>query len=126
MGAHQIRIPRYAHALGTSDTWPCSQRVDLSKPERFKLQLACEEFQGNNESDSQQMRVAWEEYYYPHHADDYEDWTPQPPTKYAGEVINAIRAFGETRLVVMLDSGEIREVQANRVRRVGAAADSQR
>lgn len=62
------------------------------------------------------MRVAWEEFYEPRHAEDYEDWHPLPPTKYAGEVINAIRAWGETRLVVMLDSGEVREVRAERVK----------
>lgn len=64
------------------------------------------------------MRVAWEEYYEPHHAEDYENWHPLPPTKYVGEVINAVRAWGETRLIVMLDSGQVREVKAERVRKV--------
>ena len=63
------------------------------------------------------MRVTWQEFYEPHHAEDYEDWHPLPPTVYSGEVINAVRAWGETRLVVMLDSGEVREVLANRVRK---------
>jgi len=46
-------------------------------------------------------------------------WTgePLPHAKYSGEVINAIRAFGETRLVVMLDSGEVKEVEISKVKR---------
>jgi len=64
------------------------------------------------------VKVAWEEFYEPHHAEDYEDWHPLPPTKYQGEVINAVRAWGETRLVVMLDSGQVREVKAERVRQI--------
>lgn len=64
------------------------------------------------------MRVQWEEFYEPHHAEDYENWHPLPPTKYVGEVITAIRSWGDTYLVVMLDSGEVREVLAKRVRQV--------
>jgi hypothetical protein len=34
---------------------------------------------------------------------------------YAGEIIGTVRAFGETRLVVALDSGELKEVPIQRV-----------
>lgn len=63
------------------------------------------------------MRVMWEEFFEPHHPEDFEDWHPLPPIKYYGEVINAIRVWGETKLVVMLDEGTIREVNASRVRK---------
>jgi hypothetical protein len=61
------------------------------------------------------MKVTWQEFYEPHHAEDYEDWHSLPPTVYTGEVIGTVRAWGETKLVVMLDSGQVREVIANRV-----------
>jgi hypothetical protein len=63
------------------------------------------------------MRVIWQEWYFPHHAEDYEDFHPLPPTTYAGEVIGTVRVWGETRLVVMLDSGDTREVAASKVKK---------
>ena len=63
------------------------------------------------------MRVAWEEFYEPHHPEDFEDWHPQPPEKYAGEVIGSYHAWGRTVLIVMLDGGSVREIEAERVRK---------
>ena len=70
------------------------------------------------------MRVEWTEVHIPptdileNYLEDGLPWPAFPATTYRGEVINAIRTLGETRLVVMLDSGEIVEVKANRLRRV--------
>ena len=36
---------------------------------------------------------------------------------HAGEVIGTVRSWGTTMLVVMLDSGKVREVAANMVKR---------
>ena len=36
---------------------------------------------------------------------------------YEGEVVACVRAWGDTKFVVMLDSGRTREVEASRVKR---------
>lgn len=65
------------------------------------------------------MRVEWVEVHIPPNdvLESYcYDGAPFPATKYRGEVINAIRTWGETKLVVLLDSGGVREVCIDLVR----------
>ena len=62
------------------------------------------------------MKVEWSEFYEPRHAEDFEDWQPMPPTKYTGEVINAVRTFGETKLVVMRNDGRVVQIPIGDVR----------
>ena len=65
------------------------------------------------------MRVKWIEYinmpeeYWEHVAEGGE--ALDLSVHYAGEVIGTVRAWGETRLVVMLDSGKVREIAARQV-----------
>jgi hypothetical protein len=49
--------------------------------------------------------------------EDMESWGPISLPKYEGEVIGTVRAWGDTMLVVMLDSGSVMEVKASRVER---------
>jgi hypothetical protein len=66
------------------------------------------------------MRVKWTEYvdmpeeYWERVAEGGEAWLDLSH-HYEGEVIGTVRAWGETRLVVMLDTGKVREVAASRV-----------
>lgn len=59
------------------------------------------------------MRVTWKEYFDNSNYDpeDYRVWTET----YVGEVVGTVRSWGTTRLVVMLDTGKMREVNADRV-----------
>jgi hypothetical protein len=44
--------------------------------------------------------------------EDMENWAggPLPLPKYEGEVIGTVRSWGDTKLVVMLDSGRVTEI----------------
>lgn len=61
------------------------------------------------------MRVKWQEVHEPYHAEDFKDYVPTPPTKYAGEVIGVVRTWVQTMLVVMLDTGKVTEVAIEKV-----------
>lgn len=62
------------------------------------------------------MRVTWTEIFDNSNYDpeDYQVWS----NDYTGEVIGTVRAWGTTRLVVMLNTGKVREVDADRVKKV--------
>lgn len=63
------------------------------------------------------MRVTWTEIFDSGNYDSVEDyhvWSED----YTGEVIGAVRSWGTTRLVVMLNTGRIREVDADLVKKV--------
>lgn len=62
------------------------------------------------------MKVEWTECFDNgvYDADDYHVWSQT----YRGEVMGTVRSWGETLLVVMLDSGTVKEVRASRVKRV--------
>lgn len=51
--------------------------------------------------------------------EDMENWSGSPLSlpKYEGEVIGTVRAWGDTMLVVMLDTGQVMEVRAKYVER---------
>lgn len=44
--------------------------------------------------------------------------SPAPRHDYDGELIGVVRAFGETRAVVLTDAGEFKEVAISQIRRV--------
>lgn len=63
-------------------------------------------------------RVEWVEIHIPptdileSYIVDGAEMPPFPSTRYRGEVLGVIRVWGETRLLVLLDSGGTREVNA--------------
>lgn len=61
------------------------------------------------------MRVTWKEFFDNSNYDpeEYRVWCHT----YSGEVIGTVRSWGTTRLVVMLDGGKVKEVDADRVKR---------
>lgn len=65
------------------------------------------------------MKVTWTEPLHLPDPDDYplpDHYVIPPPVRHRGEVINAIRTFGETRIVVARDDGEIVEIPRSWVR----------
>lgn len=65
------------------------------------------------------MKVTWSKVIdVPESYWDYAEKAP-PIVNYVGELVGCVRAFGETRLVVVLDSGEFKEIGIDQVRRYG-------
>ena len=61
-------------------------------------------------------QVEWLEFYEPYHAEDYEDWQPTPPIRHVGNVIDCVRVWGDTMLVVACSDGKVRQVKIDRVK----------
>lgn len=64
---------------------------------------------------SEPLMVAWTVMNNPPYDGDYVDWVPVVTT-YRGRVLDSVRHWGETFLVVACEDGKVREVKMNEVR----------